>query len=84
MTELKRIAATKQRINKEADQLATECAKMEIQFKGRIEQKGHTTKNQLLAEQAETICTTVAEMKVPWRMGKKYIMAGEISDDQHA
>ena len=55
--ELKRIAKRKQRINQEADQLAAKAANMEIQVKGQIKHKGHTTKNQLPADWVETICT---------------------------
>ena len=47
---------------------------MNIKVKARLKREGHTTKNRILAEQAEAICATAAETKVPWRLGKKYVM----------
>ena len=60
-TELKRIAATKQRVTEEADHIAAEGAAMKFKVKARIEQEGNTIEKNMMVERAEKIgAATVA------------------------
>ena len=73
-TELKRIAASKARINKGAKQHANDRAELRNEVKARSKRKGYSHKKQMLAEQADKFCKSAAELKEMWRATKRTSM----------
>ena len=70
-------------VNKETNHLVTKCAEMKTKVKAR--NSGRATSPEPDAGGAGgKICATAVKIKPPWRVGKKYIMTGEIGDNKYA
>ena len=70
-------------VNKEANHDATKCAEMKIKVKA-INSGRVTSPEPDAGGAGGKICATAVKMKPPWRVGKKYVMTGEIGDDKYA